>query len=404
MKVGIYISGLGQSFVNETVEKYAQRLKNEMSFDTNGVEYEIKTEKVVYTNERESTVVSIYENNGEAERLVYKFYDFKYHEILTEKFNSYSLVLKNFWLLVLVIRKVPLVLKRLFRPNSYTHPYQMLYFFIIFFIIAFTIILMLPATLSVITNFLGEAHTNDFIIGLKDFFGIKQIPLVSVGFLDGLSKVIVGFTALVLLILPKANVLIPNLATEFVCANDYIHHGMQKQLLLGNLEHLVEYIVENEDDCKIHFHTYSFGSIIALDYIYPFGNKLSANAEFFAEALITIGTPFEFVKSYYPNYYQNRLTTYGDKLHWLNVYSIADALATNFRKDSEQGEAEFGIDKQAKKPFNINYEVSAINKYSLANFIMLHSIKVHGMYWDAKTNGQSCLRLIYTEMKQQCLI
>ena len=59
MKIGIYISGLGQSFVNESVEKYAERLMNEMSFNTNGIEYEIKTEKIIYKTDRDSTVVSI---------------------------------------------------------------------------------------------------------------------------------------------------------------------------------------------------------------------------------------------------------------------------------------------------------------------------------------------------------
>ncbi len=42
MKIGIYISGLGQSFVNETVGKYAERLMNEMSFSTTGIKYELK--------------------------------------------------------------------------------------------------------------------------------------------------------------------------------------------------------------------------------------------------------------------------------------------------------------------------------------------------------------------------
>ena len=31
MKIGIYITGLGQSFVNETVEKYSKRIINEMT-------------------------------------------------------------------------------------------------------------------------------------------------------------------------------------------------------------------------------------------------------------------------------------------------------------------------------------------------------------------------------------
>jgi hypothetical protein len=400
MKIGIYISGLGQSFVNETVEKYAERLMNEMSFHTNGVEYEIKTEKIHYKSEQESTVVSICEKT-EQNTILYKLYDFEYHKILTEKFNSYSLILKNAWLLLLVIRKFPLVLKRLFFPGSYNRPFQTLYIFGIFMIIAFAVLLMLPATIAVFQ----KEEVSNFILGIQQSHPVfTNIPFISKEFILNFTKGIISLTALLLLLLPNANVLITNLATEFVCANDYIEHGSQRQLLQGHLELLIEYISENETDSKIHFHAYSFGSLLAIDYIYPFGNKPTKNAETYCEALITIGTPFEFVNSYYPQFYQNRKIELGDRLQWLNVYSIADALATNFRNDAKIGDAQFGIEKTSNKPTNVNYEVSTIDEGSITNFIMLHSVRVHGMYWDNKTEGQSCLRLIYEEMIKRNLI
>ena len=110
------------------------------------------------------------------------------------------------------------------------------------------------------------------------------------------------------------------------------------------------------------------------------------------------------MKSYYPQYYQSRKTELGDKLHWLNVYSIADALATNFRNDSKIGEAKFGIDKTSSKPININYEVVTLSKFGLTDFFSLYSMKVHGMYWDSKTEGLSCLRLVYDEMNKRKLV
>ena len=42
MKVGIYISGLGQSVTNESAEKYTERLKNELMINTQGKEFEVK--------------------------------------------------------------------------------------------------------------------------------------------------------------------------------------------------------------------------------------------------------------------------------------------------------------------------------------------------------------------------
>ncbi|TDO94941.1 hypothetical protein [Flavobacterium sp. 245] len=403
MKIGIYISGLGQSVENESVDKYATRLMNEMNFNTNGIKYVLKIEIINYTEDQQSNVVSIY-GEKEPDKIVYKIYDFKYHNLLTDKFNSYSIISKNFWLFLLVFRKFPVVFKRLFARESYSRPLQTFYIFLIFLIIALAVLFMIPAAITAITGLSENLKVRDLLYDFKNFIGVGDIPFISKEGMENISKAVVSITAVLIVIIPNANVLLSNLATEFVCANDYIQQGSQKQLILGNLELLVDYISENEKDCKLHFHTYSFGSILALDYIYPFGNKVSKNAEMFCEALVTIGTPFEFIKSYYPLFYKKRKLELGDKLHWLNVYSTIDALATNFRKDAKEGESEFGIEKMSNRPKNINYEVVSMERVGLIDFLLLYTIKVHGMYWDDKTEGQSCLGYIYQEMKIRNLI
>lgn len=400
MKVGIYISGLGQSVTNESAEKYTERLKNELMVNTQGKEFEVKKEKINYRVDRESTIYSIWDT-AMPDTPIYKIYDFKYHEILTAKFNKYSLIVKNLWLFLLVIKKFPLILIRLFVRSSYNRPMQTVYVFMIFLIIASAVLIMLPATAEVIVSFLKKQENLETITKVKKIAGIGNLQL---DFLEKLSLTIVPLTALLLLIVPNANNLLSNLATEFVCANDYMQRGSQKTVILGNLELLVDYISEHEKNCRIHLHAYSFGSILALDYVYPFGNNPSKNAERFCEAIITIGTPFEFVKSYYPKFYKNRRLELGDKLHWLNVYSIADALGTNFRKDAKIGDSQFGIEAKSHKPVNLNYEVAAHNPNSIIDFISLYSIKVHGLYWDPQVEGQSCLGLIYEEMHKRGLI
>ena len=56
-KVGIYISGLGQTLNKENVEKYALRIKNELNYSTEGKEFKIKTEKELYSESLETTLV-----------------------------------------------------------------------------------------------------------------------------------------------------------------------------------------------------------------------------------------------------------------------------------------------------------------------------------------------------------
>jgi hypothetical protein len=415
MKTGIYISGLAQSFATESVEKYATRLMNEMSFDSNGVGYELKTEKVNYGVGRESSVVSICEKNKEA-KVVYKLYDFEYHDVLTEKFNSHSLIVKNIKLFLLVIRKFPMIFLRMFSSNSYNRPGQTFYLFTIFLIITCAILLMLPATIKVVCEFLEQdkiVKWTDTIFGRLSFAslpswldipGISISKMVSIDGLNDISAGIISVTAVALLFRPNANALISNLATEFVCANNYIQHGTQKQVIQGNLELLVDYITEKDPDCKIHFHSYSFGTIVALDFVYPYGNSVTKNAEHYCEAIITIGTPFEFIKSYYEDFYKKRKLELGDRLVWINIYSIGDALGTNFRRDARIGEAEFGIEKTSAKPININYEVAYVRRANIINIVTLYHIKAHGMYWDSKPEGQSCMRYVYSEMGKQKLI
>ncbi|MFC3161078.1 hypothetical protein ACFOEQ_23950 [Chryseobacterium arachidis] len=98
MKTGIYISALGKAIDRNSVERYAERFKNEMNFNTNGLQYETKTEKINYTKNKESLVVSIYEKSS-PDDIVYKFYDFKYHDILTESSTAdlYYLKVSGYW-------------------------------------------------------------------------------------------------------------------------------------------------------------------------------------------------------------------------------------------------------------------------------------------------------------------
>ncbi|MBC8884069.1 hypothetical protein H9X57_14160 [Flavobacterium piscinae] len=48
-----------------------------------------------------------------------------------------------------------------------------------------------------------------------------------------------------------------------------------------------------------------------------------------------------------------------NKIQWLNVYSLSDALSSNFRKDATRGESEYGFKDSSIKPENINYEITA---------------------------------------------
>lgn len=405
MKTAIYISGLGQSVSNESVDKYASRLMNEMSYATKGVEYELKSENISYQQNKTSTVVTICENKESGLTPVFKIYDFNYIDILTEKFNNRPILLKNFLLLLLVIRKTPTIFARLFNSKNYDRPYQTFYLFTIFLLISISVVLLIPGTIAAVNGYLEKEAFQVGILKVKELFFLEDvdIPFLSIANLNKMVLYLLPLINILILIVPNATTLLPNLASEFLCANDYIEHGAQQQLVQGNLEKLVDYISEADGEAKIQLHSYSFGSVLAIDFLFPFGSRVSINTRTHIEALITIGSPIAFIESYFPDFFKNRDNEMENMITWINVYSIADALATNFRSDSKADHAEFGIKGINLIPINLNYEVSKIKKENFVSFIFLHSMKAHSMYWDKKAEGQSCLRLISSEMEHQKL-
>lgn len=404
MKVGIYIDGLGQSVTNESLVSYSTRLKNEFDYHSTGVTHELKIEKIKYANNRESNVASIIEHKAGVATLLYKLYEFRYGDIMTDDYKKQNLLLKSGYLFSLVIKKFPVVIKGFFGKKNYARPFQTFYIFFLFLIIALAILFMVPAIITVLSNFFLETPVADFIKAHPWLQSITEFLHINATNLKSFSEFFVSIISIVLLLAPQANIIITSLATEFVCAHNYLQFGRQNQDIQGNLDQLVEYITEHETNAEIHIHAYSFGSLIAIDYLFPFGTTPSGNKLDRMKALITIGTPFDFISTYYENYYSERSTIMESKVSWLNVYSIADALASNFRKDELSGAAQYGLTSQHVIPINVNYEVVKINQYNLSSFISLNSLKAHGMYWSSTTSGASCLHPIYLKMKELGLV
>ncbi|MDY0088728.1 MAG: hypothetical protein RBR78_00010 [Flavobacteriaceae bacterium] len=389
---GIYISGLGQSFHKENVLKYAERFKNELLFNDKGNSFELKSEIINYSVNNTAKVVRIVKNtNKSADEVVYTFYEFEYHELLTKRFKSQNILVKNLILFWLVAKKLPQLFKRIFLHDHYNRPYLSFYAFFILAFVSLAVLLLIPATIDMVSGFHGAKKILEFFEKITGEFH----PVIK-----SIYKWTVPFTTVILLTVPESKTIVTSIATEFACADRYLNDGIQSQVILGNLDMLFEYIAENEPDSKIHFHCYSFGSLIAMDFLFPLGNIPSTNTRLLSDTLITIGNPYEFINSYYSKYYLNRDLTMEQKLKWINIYSISDALSSNFRNDPTRGESLFGIPKSTLRPYNMNYEISADKSQNFINFITMDGIRMHRLYWDTDSNGQSCVRLLYHRLQE----
>ncbi|WP_291284995.1 hypothetical protein [Flavobacterium sp.] len=409
-KIGIYITGLGQSANNESIEKYAERLRNELSYKSEGTTYITKIEKTLYHPDKETTVVSIFrKDKNEVDKkkvLIYKIYDFPYHKILTDRFQHYNIIVKNLILFGLILKKIPQIIARLFIRNGFDQPVQTFYAFLILFTVSACILLLIPGCIELIINTTEDNKTIvDTINKIPKSLGLNyHITPCTIHNLAETGKKILSITTLLLLFVPQSKTIITSLATEFSCVDSYIVDGEQSQILLGNLDLLVEHIAEKEPDCEIHFHTYSFGSILAIDALFPIAEiPPSSQIQKLTKLLITIGNPFEFIDAYYPSFYRKRCAVMSSKLTWLNVYSVSDVFATNYRRDDHRGKAEFGIKDIPIIPENINYEITS-DRTGLIAFFSLNSMKMHRCYWDSSTIGQSCIKVILPTLLEKKLI
>lgn len=397
-KIGIYLTGLGQSIDNETVEKYMERLKNELSYTTTGFNYSLETKKITYQFEKDSTVVILNRRDKSGkEKVIYKMYDFQYHSILTDRFTKYNIFIKNLILFGLVLKKLPQIFLRIFNRNGFSRPYQTFYAFLILFSISLCVLFIVPVCIEFMTkdSFL-DGILHNLNINITNFRLDNKTQILK---LQNYGKLLLSITTMILLLAPQSKTIVTSLATEFACVDSYISNGEQSQLLLGNLDLLVEHIAENETEPELHIHSYSFGSILAIDALFPIAEiPPSKNIRNLTTLLITIGNPFEFIKAYYPKFYDERSDCMKDKLNWINIYSLKDVFATNFREDNQKGEAQFGIKNIDLLPENHNYEISSNKEISLLSVLSFHSIKMHKSYWDNSPLGQSCMRILLPTM------
>jgi hypothetical protein len=395
MPTGIYIAGLGQSTTKESVEKYAARYIKELEYSTSGINYYTKVEKIYYNDDQSSLAVRIFQHpkeqpKSEKDALLYSFYDFEYNELLNQKFQNKNLLFKNIALLLLVVRKFPRIIMNLGNKTTYTKGGQTFYVFFLFLLMTLAVVFIIPSLFGFIDG------TN--LSFIKDNLNTDVVDILKK--LRDFSKDMLPITSLAIIFIPESTTLLTKLAAEFTTIDNYIQYGEQSQIIQGNFDALVEYIVENEENPTIHLHTYSFGSIIALDALFPIGTEPCTNIINNVKLLITVGAPYEFINNYYPNFYRKRINKMSENIEWINVYSTMDAFASNFRNDNKVGEAQYGIMGKKEVPINLNYEIARGVKYDLFSIITLKHITMHKSYWDDSKSGQSCTRLIFNKMKE----
>ncbi len=180
---------------------------------------------------------------------------------------------------------------------------------------------------------------------------------------------------------------ISTVATEFVCASNYLRLANRKPAVLGQAAALLEHIAEKKEAYRqVCVVAYSFGSLVALDILFPHSRPGARVGT--VKSLVTIGCPFDLVRTYWPEYFTRRNRQPGAPKQWINIYAPLDVFGSNFRDDNEAAAAEQGIAVGGKNAEtvvptgNIAYDIGLqTRQLSLFDIFAAKGITIHSLYW-----------------------
>jgi hypothetical protein len=404
-QVGIYLSGLGGAFTHESVERYASRFSREYDYHNPepSAEYQLHIDRFEFDKQKQSISnrVGVIEKLHGRSKTVYQFYELEYAATLTRAFKSNNALVKIMQLFVKVFMKMgPMILRLFYLQNDigYCRKFrgQTLYLFFMIFVVSMGITFLIPAAVVAMFDLLKH------ITWLNKYVIKHQVVFADI---TSTAQIIANLTALLIFFIPGFSESVIGVSCEFVSAGDYLERGLTKQTIHGQLDLLIEQIVEHEgSDCEICFHSYSFGSLIIMDYLFPFGNEPSERVKNHVKGMVTIGCPYDFIAVYFPRFFRNRNLSLNKHFKWINVYSLADALGSNFRKTNDVGMANYSFQPNGPCPINIDYEVANTDINLITQFFTFAALRAHGNYWDGNGNGQSCLRMLIGTMKDKQML
>ncbi|HYG08908.1 MAG TPA: hypothetical protein VD835_02930, partial [Pyrinomonadaceae bacterium] len=227
--------------------------------------------------------------------------------------------------------------------------------------------------------------------------------------------IIVLVTALGFVLPPKVKVKekISLAATNYLCLIHYLNWGERSHAIGGKLESLLEYLVEREQGYKkIHIIGYSFGSIVALDNLFAQGAKPIERFNRI-DTLVTIGCPFDIIRTYWPEYFKGRYSLTPNTPKWINVYSPIDILSSNFAdcgneqwvNDAQHQDVGIEVEGQIRKPENLIFSQGSYQGLGVVDILTLAGFKAHSLYWGEEVKGEiTCFHGIVKKMYQDTSI
>lgn len=397
----IFIPGLG-NWHDQSLDGIARRIA--VSLDRNahssGAQFKLQPEArdeeyVSDTNlARKSRVRTIYRKDAAAEVPVLDVYELDYQPILTRKYEHLNPVMQSIRLFILLALNLPRLI-RASRSKAKSRSAKV-QFYIAVLIVSLLIVymaLLFIAAAGVIGQAIVQAAQSVGSAGtISSPVAATPPPSAAASFNFNALQNIVILVAAVQALWPKLREALLKGALTYTCVIEYITYGERRDVIAGQFLDLLEHIAEKGKYRQIHVIAYSFGSIIAIDALFPADRKASDRYGLI-QTLSTIGCPFDLLRMFWPTYFQRRSGQPDWPRQWLNVYSPLDALASNFRDNDKEEAAEKGLNLVAggeRKPENLVYRSSSVQISPLAA-LALQGLRAHADYWEFEYESEvSC--------------
>jgi hypothetical protein len=200
--------------------------------------------------------------------------------------------------------------------------------------------------------------------------------------------------------------LLIRLSEELLAFVYYLSFADRRAEITGEVDDFVEGLVESGPQYqRFAVMGYSFGSVVALDVFCP-PDGVRARRLDHVDTLITIGSPHDFILTYWADYFANRDPGHRLPATWLNIYSPIDVLSSQFEKTSA-GRADAssgGLENSFGRPGLLAHgpteelvfrEHSTSEELTLWSLLCLRGLRAHSLYWSPDDQrDRNCFHLI----------
>ena len=400
----IYLPGMGSNAsVDQSVLGVASQIARVMDLNSkdDSVDFFAKVEAAKNQGDTVGERGTIYRKDSNGTRAVLDLYRYDYRGNLVDRFAQRNLFMRT----LLLILALPVSTVRVFgafitgrSSKTRSEMIQLLY---ALGILA-TLILYLGILLLAVLGVVAQLNGMPTALGLwKD---TVQNWLTA-------SQAIVVASAVLGFFLPAGTNLkdiIGKAAVNYLCLIYYLQYGDGRAAVQGEFDVMIDNILRKSAVAKrdkkegsyktINLIAYSFGSIVALDSLFPIDRDPSVPLQRIS-TLVTIGCPFDFIRSLWQDYFDaRRKFELGRPVRWLNVYSLEDVLGSNFRNDPSAGDANVTVqgtpqDEAVAIPIpsvNVHYTQGLnYSKLSWFSSLTLLGLRSHAMYWGASQTPET---------------